>query len=118
MTRHTTRAAVAAAGIALAILAPTTPAGAVRVESPTRDHGSHRVAYVERVELRRFYVETADGAAYRVRRCVTEDDPRPCLWNAARRGNGAGTSFVRVHPAGRELRVAPGMMRRAYLPVD
>ena len=26
--------------------------------------------------------------------CISEDSPGPCYWNAARRGNGQGTSFI------------------------
>jgi hypothetical protein len=68
---------------------------AVQLESAGRPVETVRVSYVEPVGTRQLYVELNNGAAYRLKPCRVEDG-RMCYWDAGDRGNGAGSSFVRV----------------------
>lgn len=101
MIRHTLAAlAISLPGV---LLLTAGTADARQVENGA-GRGAHRLAYVERYHNDagrvRFWVETRDGAAYVLRRCRTEDDARPCFWDARKRGNGLGWSFARVNRDG------------------
>jgi hypothetical protein len=78
-----------------AVLAPVAPAAAVQLESADRQVDTVRVTYVEPIGRRALYVELNNGAAYRLKPCRYEDG-RMCYWDAGDRGNGIGSSFVRV----------------------
>lgn len=58
--------------------------------------GREPVLYVNHVaHTRWFYVEIANNETWMVTRCRQEDS-RNCWWDAKRRGNGVGHSFVNL----------------------
>lgn len=100
-----------AAILAAACLSVPAAAHGVQLEEADRDVKRVRVVYVEHWAPRHFYVETNDGATYKLRRCRREDS-RACVWDAKRRGNGVGRSFAVIH--GEVIRIRPRLMRAAY----
>ena len=92
--------AAAAAILAAVTIGAAAPADARKLEpADTRVHFP-RVAYLERLEHGRAYVELNNGAAYDLRPCALEDSSA-CYWDARARGNGRGMSFVSVHVGAR-----------------
>jgi type 1 glutamine amidotransferase len=58
--------------------------------------GRNPAIWVDRIgKTRWFYVELYDQSKWLVPRCRYEDS-RNCYWNAERRGNGEGRSFVDI----------------------
>lgn len=70
--------------------------GSLRVECRTRDVKTKRLEliYSHPVSRGRVYAEFNNGTAWYFAPCVYEDSGR-CHWNAGKRGNGRGTSFIR-----------------------
>jgi hypothetical protein len=81
------------------LAAPSADASVVRVEK--RDH---QVPFARNIVVDREHVPNSvktkvtlrDGSQWVATPCV-EEDSRNCWWNACRRGNGGGTSFVNIH---------------------
>lgn len=87
--------AVAIVGALIGLWISPGRAHGVQLEPADRNVDTVRVSYVEPVGARKLYVELNNGAAYRLNPCRHEDG-RQCYWDAGDRGNGAGSSFVRV----------------------
>lgn len=71
----------------------------IRVEHATHNVKHRRVVDVDEVDSRgtgRYLVWFNNGSAFYMRGCVYEDGHR-CVWNAHKRGNGIGHSFVQLH---------------------
>lgn len=69
----------------------------VQIEGPEFEQmGRNPVMYVEYVHRKWFLAELSDGSTWMVTRCRHEDS-RNCWWNAQRRGNGEGRSFLNIH---------------------
>ena len=86
-------------GLAAPVVWNATQADArvVQLEEPEFEQmGRNPVLYVERVTRRWFYIELSDGSTWMVTRCRHEDSNN-CWWDAKRRGNGEGRSFVVIH---------------------
>ena len=86
---------LAALTVSLASVALAVPSAEARLLEPADRHVNKvRVTYLERDGIRLF-VELNNGALYVLRPCKVEDSEH-CYWDAQRRGNGYGRSFVRV----------------------
>lgn len=68
-------------------------ARAVRIDAPETEQTRNPVIWVEHVQTRWYYVELYDGSEWMVTRCRYEDSHN-CYWNAKKRGNHRGHSFV------------------------
>lgn len=101
----TTLVAIALATVAA--LAPMTSTAAHAASAPAPTRQVHEVTdpapwptvtITKLINLKhgRAYVKLSNGAAFNMRPCRYEDGKR-CYWNAAKAGNGLGTSFVRLH---------------------
>lgn len=90
-------ASVALALATLAVPALSTPAqasgGTVRVEAPERRVSHVKVTRVSPVKGPRVSVRFNTGSRWLVKPCAHEDSNN-CYWNASKRGNGHGRSFV------------------------
>lgn len=70
----------------------------VQTTTPTRTMGpeGYEVAAVRRLPYGHLALAFRNGASYDVAPCRREDSRR-CYWDADRRGNSVGVSFVRLH---------------------
>lgn len=103
-------AAIMAFGLflTLAVFAPEADAKAVEISPPkTEMIGHDPLIYIEQLDgpSRWFYGELADGSQWMFTRCRIEES-RNCWWNAHKRGNHHGHSFVDIHGAVHYLRTA------------
>lgn len=72
---------------------PKADAAVTQVEKRDRPVKAVKVVYAERLEGGRLYYELNNGATFVTTACQYEDS-RNCWWNAGKRGNGVGHSFV------------------------
>lgn len=86
------------AALAISLLGLAAPAAAgtpsaVRLEPPVRKVATVKVTYVQPAKGNRIWVEFNTGSLWSVAPCKYEDSNN-CYWDADKRGNGRGTSFV------------------------
>jgi hypothetical protein len=81
--------------VLLAEEAHAAPAGAVRLEAPTRHVEHVRATYVQQAGKARVWAEFNTGSLWSLPTCKHEDS-RNCYYDAKRRGNGKGRSFANI----------------------
>lgn len=92
-------ALILTAMIGTVITAPEADARAVEIHGPRYDldpDARNPFIWVEHVQRRWHYAERVDGSEWMVTRCRYEDS-RNCYWNAQKRGNHRGRSFIDIN---------------------
>lgn len=90
---------IIAAAVVFAFIGGTAPAEArvVQLTKPQIEKIGHDpVMYVKHVKGPWLYIELADGSSWMATPCKYEDG-RNCWWNAKRRGNHHGRSYLTIH---------------------
>lgn len=83
-------------GVALTSQPASAITGAVRLEAPTRSASPVGFTAVRYVSATRVHVRFNTGSLWSVPTCQHEDSSN-CYWDAQRRGNGLGRSWVHLN---------------------
>lgn len=73
----------------------TFKSGSVQIEKKDRKVKVRKVTYTERWRGGRLYAELNNGATFAFVPCRYEDSNN-CYWDATRRGNGIGRSYIQL----------------------
>lgn len=84
------------ASLALSTQSASAATGAVRLEPPTRSASPVKFVSVKYVSSTRVHVRFNTGSKWSVPTCKYEDSSN-CYWDAQRRGNGQGRSWVHLN---------------------